>query len=80
MTLAGQALPTRANLGLMTQPISFIGLPVAAVPVWPEEGGLPVGVQVIGPPWREDRVLQVAAALEAMGVARAPVAALADGP
>ena len=26
-------LPVRANLGLYTQPISFIGLPVVAVPV-----------------------------------------------
>ena len=76
MTLAGQSLPVRANLGLLTQPISCIGLPVAAVPVWPDDGGLPIGVQVIGPPWREDWVLRVASALERSGVARAPVAAL----
>src|SRR5262249_26973179 len=30
--LDGQELPVRPNLGLYTQPISFIGLPVAAVP------------------------------------------------
>ena len=33
MTLAGVELPVRANLGLFTQPISFIGLPVVAVPL-----------------------------------------------
>ncbi len=76
MTNGGQTLPVRANLGIYTQPISFIGLPVAAVPVWTEGGALPMGVQVIGPPWREDLVLRAASALEADGVARAPVAPL----
>ena len=76
MTIGGRTLPVRANLGIYTQPISFIGLPVAAVPVWIDGQRLPMGVQVIGPPWREDIVLRVAAALEAAGVAGAPVAAL----
>ena len=66
MQLGGRTLNIRANLGLFTQPISFIGLPVAAVPVWPG-GPLPIGVQVIGPPWREDLVLRVAAELERAG-------------
>ena len=77
MTVGGAVLPVRANLGLYTQPISCIGLPVAAVPVWLPGAALPLGVQVIGPPWREDLVLRVAAALEAAGTARAPVAGLA---
>ena len=76
MTVGGQVLPVRANLGIYTQPISCIGLPVAVVPVWGAGEALPMGVQVIGPPWREDLVLRVAAALEAAGVAQAPVAAL----
>ena len=63
MRLGGETLNVRANLGLFTQPISFIGLPVAAVPVW-SEGSMPIGVQVIGPAWREDLVLRVAAELE----------------
>jgi AtzE family amidohydrolase len=73
--LDGQTLPVRPNLGIFTQPISFIGLPVVAAPVWPDEG-LPLGVQVIAAPWREDLALRVAHALESAGVARAPVAAL----
>ena len=67
MVLDGETLNVRANMGLFTQPISFIGLPVAAVPVW-SEGPLPIGVQVIGPAWREDVVLRVAAELERSGV------------
>ncbi len=72
----GQRLPVRPNMGVLTQPISCIGLPVCAVPVWGAHASLPVGVQVIAAPWREDLVLRVAAALEAAGVAQAPVAAL----
>jgi 1-carboxybiuret hydrolase len=67
-------LPVRANLGIFTQPISFIGLPVVNVPVWSDGEALPLGVQVIGAPWREDLVLRVAHHLERQGVVRAPVA------
>ena len=63
-------LPVRANLGIYTQPISFIGLPVAAVPVPLEP--LPMGVQIIAAPWREDIVLRIAHALEMKGVVAAP--------
>ncbi len=42
----------RANLGLFTQPISFIGLPVVAVPLR-KPGGLPIGVQVIANHYNE---------------------------
>ena len=72
----GQRLPARASMGLLTQPISCIGLPVCAVPVWGAHESLPIGVQLIAAPWREDLVLRVAAWLEARGVARAPVAKL----
>ena len=72
----GQRLPVRPNMGLLTQPISCVGLPVCSVPVWGAHSTLPIGVQVIGAPWREDLVLRVAAALEAAGVVHAPVAAL----
>ena len=75
----GQRLPTRPSMGLLTQPISCIGLPVCTVPVKQAEGALPLGVQVIAAPWREDLVLRVAAALERAGVVASPVAALAEG-
>ena len=62
-------LPVRANLGLYTQPISFIGLPVVAVPV--PLTPLPIAVQIITAPWREDIALRIAHALEAKGVVAA---------
>ncbi|MGY3237285.1 AtzE family amidohydrolase [Bradyrhizobium sp. USDA 4448] len=68
--LDGVELPVRANIGIHTQPISFIGLPVVAVPVPLEP--LPIGVQIICAPWREDIALRVAYALEKMGVVAAP--------
>ena len=68
--LDGVELPVRANIGIHTQPISFIGLPVVAVPVPLEP--MPIGVQIIAAPWREDIALRVAFALERMGVAAAP--------
>lgn len=73
--LDGVELPLRPNIGLYTQPISFIGLPVVAVPVWLDEG-LPLGVQIIAAPWREDVALRVARHLEREGVVRAPIARL----
>ncbi len=71
----GVELPVRPNMGIFTQPISFIGLPVAAVPVWLEGEDLPLGVQVIAAPWREDVCLRIAHQLETAGVCAAPVAA-----
>ena len=67
--LDGVELPVRANLGIYTQPISFIGLPVVAVPVPLQP--LPIGVQIIAAPWREDIALRIAHALEQAGVAAA---------
>jgi AtzE family amidohydrolase len=67
-----RTLPTRPNLGLLTQPISCIGLPVAVAPLWPE-GGLPIGVQLIAAPWREDLCLRAARALEQAGLAESRI-------
>jgi AtzE family amidohydrolase len=74
-TLDGVSLPVRANIGVFTQPISFIGLPVVAAPVRLDDG-LPLGVQVIAAPWREDLALRVARHLERTGVCTAPIAEL----
>jgi AtzE family amidohydrolase len=70
LVLDGVELPLRPNVGIYTQPISFIGLPVVAVPVPLEP--LPIGVQIIAAPWREDVALRIARALEAGKVAVAP--------
>ena len=68
--LDGVEMPLRANIGIHTQPISFVGLPVVAVPV--PLSPLPVGVQIIAAPWREDVALRIAHALESAGLVRAP--------
>jgi 1-carboxybiuret hydrolase len=74
--LDGREMLVRPNLGLFTQPISFIGLPVVAAPVWTVGERLPIGVQIIAAPWREDLALRAASALERDGVVHAPVARL----
>jgi AtzE family amidohydrolase len=73
----GKTVPLRASIGLFTQPITFIGLPVIAAPVH-SVGPLPVGVQLIGAPWNEIALLRVARVLEQAGVCTAPVAILAS--
>ena len=75
MDLNGQQVAARPSMGLLTQPISCIGLPAVVAPVQRPGGQLPIGVQIVAAPWREDHALRVAAALQAAGVASAPVAA-----
>jgi 1-carboxybiuret hydrolase len=75
-TLDGVELNVRANLGIYTQPISFIGLPVVAVPV--PLTPLPIGVQIIAAPWREDIALRIAHALEQAGAVAATRPSLAS--
>ena len=70
--------PARAAMGLLTQPISFAGCPVVAAPMWPTQtGGLPIAVQVIAAPWREDLAFRAAKVLERAGVAHIKTASLA---
>lgn len=69
----GESLPTRPNIGIYTQPISAIGLPVVAVPM-AAGGNLPIGIQVIAAPWAEASALRVARALERSGAAKSGVA------
>lgn len=76
LEIEGETFPLRPHMGLYTQPLSFIGLPIVSVPVH-QPGALPVGVQLIGAPYQEAKVLRVAAYLEAQGITTAPVAAVA---
>jgi len=66
----GQPVPARPFLGVYTQPLSFIGLPVVAAPLR-LGGALPIGVQIVAAPWRETDALRVAAALERAGITNA---------
>lgn len=70
LNINGQQQPCRPSMGLLTQPISFAGCPVVAAPLWPSgSGGLPLGVQVIAAPWREDLALRAALVLQQSGLA-----------
>jgi AtzE family amidohydrolase len=70
IVLGGKDLPSRPNIGIFTQPFSFLGLPIVSVPVF-EPGSMPMGVQVIGAPYKEAAVLRTAWQLEQMGIAHA---------
>lgn len=66
----GQRLPCRPSIGLLTQPVSFSGCPVVTAPMWPGGAdGLPIGVQLIAAPWREDLALRAGWALAQSGAA-----------
>jgi aspartyl-tRNA(Asn)/glutamyl-tRNA(Gln) amidotransferase subunit A len=47
-----------------TRPWNALGLPVVSIPCGFTEGGLPLGLQIAGPPGGEGRILGVAHAFE----------------
>jgi aspartyl-tRNA(Asn)/glutamyl-tRNA(Gln) amidotransferase subunit A len=71
VTVDGARVPARAHLGLLTQPLSFIGLPVIAAPL--RRDGLPLGVQLVGRPGGEAKLFALAAKLEAEGLIGCPL-------
>ena len=72
MILDGEEILVRPHLGIFTQPLSFIGLPVLSVPIQ-RPNALPLGVQLIAAPYNETLILSVAATLEAYGIVSSPV-------
>jgi aspartyl-tRNA(Asn)/glutamyl-tRNA(Gln) amidotransferase subunit A len=58
-----------AELALLrnTRPFNVWGLPAVSVPCGFTKGGLPIGLQIAGPHWREDLVLRLAHAYELAG-------------
>jgi aspartyl-tRNA(Asn)/glutamyl-tRNA(Gln) amidotransferase subunit A len=72
MIVDGEEILVRPHLGLFTQPLSFIGLPVLSVPIQ-RPPDLPLGVQLVAAPYNEALPLRIAAWLEAKGVVAAPV-------
>ena len=76
MEINGQPLPIRASMGMLTQPISFLGLPVTTVPLR-TASGQPIGLQLIAAPFNEQACLRVARALEEMGMTDARPAEIA---
>ncbi|HKU84922.1 MAG TPA: AtzE family amidohydrolase [Casimicrobiaceae bacterium] len=66
-------LPIGPALGWFTQPIAGTGCPALTVPI-ARPGRPPIGVQLVARRYRDDLVFRIAAELEALGVAAAPVA------
>ena len=56
LDINGTRHPSRAAMGLLTQPISFAG-------------GMPIGVQLVAAPWNEELCLRAARVLQDAGVA-----------
>ena len=73
VTVDGERVLARAHLGLFTQPLSFVGLPVIAAPLRRE--GLPLGIQLVGAPGAEATVFALARRLERDGLIGAPAIA-----
>ncbi|MER2045987.1 AtzE family amidohydrolase [Pantoea agglomerans] len=67
LSIQGESLPVKASMGMLTQPISFLGLPVCTVPL-ATRSGLPIGLQLIARPFNEEAVLRAAWALEQRGM------------
>ena len=59
----GEALPTLGAVAF-TYPFNFSGHPAATVRAGFTDAGLPAGLQIVGPPRRDDLVLQAARAYE----------------
>lgn len=72
ITINGEELPAKASMGMLTQPISFLGLPVCTVPLT-TRSGLPIGLQLIARPFNEAAVLRAAWALEQQGITLAQI-------
>lgn len=48
----------------MMQAYNLTGWPVATIPVMLSEEGMPIGIQIIGRPWKDQEVLAIAKAIE----------------
>ena len=72
LLVKGESLEPAKHLGMLTQPISFAGLPVVTAPVF-MGAALAVGVQLIAAPWREDRCFHAARQIDQAVACQRPV-------
>ena len=56
--------PAELRLLRNTRPFNVWGLPAISIPCGFTKSGLPIGLQIAGPPWREDLMLRLAQAYE----------------
>lgn len=76
-TVGGRKLKTYVDWIAPTFVLSLAGLPVASVPCGLDQNGLPVGLQIVGPPFGEEAVLALARLVEELcPIGRPPLSAL----
>ena len=63
-TIGGRKMESYIDWAAPTFVLSSAGLPVLCVPAGLDRANLPVGLQVVGPRWKEEGVLSLGAALE----------------
>jgi amidase len=44
--------------------VNLLGLPAVTIPYGHDEQGMPAGIQIVGRPWEEELILEIAARLE----------------
>jgi len=64
VTLGGVEEDVRAATTKFVRPINVLGLPALSVPCGMTADGLPIGLQIVGPPFGERKVLTAGAAVE----------------
>jgi amidase len=77
--VAGRPMETYVDWIAPTFVLSLPGLPVASVPVGLDDEGLPVGLQIVAPPFRETRALAIAGGIEAERSIGTPALLALDG-
>jgi aspartyl-tRNA(Asn)/glutamyl-tRNA(Gln) amidotransferase subunit A len=70
--LGGEEEDVRLAATRFARGINVLGLPAVSLPCGVTSGGLPVGLQIVGPAFAEASLLRVAAALEDAGVGAPP--------
>jgi aspartyl-tRNA(Asn)/glutamyl-tRNA(Gln) amidotransferase subunit A len=65
MEAPGRVFGVVARLTVLTRPFNYLGLPVLTMPMGLDPNGMPAGVQLVGRPFGEARLIAVAHALAA---------------
>jgi amidase len=79
-TIAGRPLETYVDWLIATFLVSITGLPAASAPCGLTPAGLPVGLQIVGPQFGEEKVLVLARLVQQTSpIGPPPLAALAPG-
>ena len=73
VTIGGSEEPVRPAATRMSRPFNVLGLPAVSIPCGLDANGLPIGLQIVGPPFEEARLLRVGAALEDAGIGVPPL-------